>query len=171
MDRLTYALAAQALEPGDALALRRAAVRPGLAARMQHAQAALGDGEAGFGPWLLPPAGRFMLGELHLDAGPWLGGDRLPVLLDGSLPPASRLAVTVHTRAGARVLSPVSGAWLRLSALRRTAEGAYALDLVLDDVPGLHRVVLEVLAEEGETRLAQAELAVRLGGGGGEDVP
>lgn len=163
MDRLAYALAANALEPGDALALERARVRPGLSARLDHARRALDAEEAPTGPWLVGDVGQVMLGALHLDAGAWRGGDRLPVELGGDLPAEARLRVTVHTRAGTRVLSPVEDQWVRLGQLRRTEADRWALDLVLEEVPGLHRVEVEVLAAEGEQILARAEVAVRVG--------
>lgn len=161
MDRFLFALAADALEPGDALAVQRARVRPGLGARLDHAHAALGGPAAG--PWLHAPAGRVALGELHLDAGAWQGGDRLPLLLDGALPPEARLRLSVRTRIGERVLSPVEGTWIHLAALRRTDEGAWAVDLVLDDISGLHRVDLAVLPAGEGPPLATAEVGVRVG--------
>lgn len=163
---LAYALAADALEPGDALALRRAAARPGGAARLDHAARALGAEPSGAGPtggpWLLGDTGRISLGGLHLDAGPWRPGDRLPLLLDAGLPGDARVGVTVHTRAGARVLSPVDGRWVRVEQLRLAEDGRRALDLVLDETPGLHRVLVEVRAATDEAVLARAEVAVRV---------
>ncbi|MCK6502537.1 hypothetical protein L6R53_03935 [Myxococcota bacterium] len=159
--RLPYADAALALEPGDALALRRAAARPGLAARQAQARRALAA-PASTGPWLAAHRGAISLGALHLDAGPWRPGDRLPVLLPADLPPAARLRVEVHTRAGCTVLSPAAEGHLRLGQLRCDNEGRYALDLVLDAVEGLHRVVVEVLGEGDDTLLASAEAGVRV---------
>jgi hypothetical protein len=105
---------------------------------------------------------RVMLGELHLDAGAWQGGDRLPVLLDGELPEDARLVVTIRTRAGLRQLSPVDDRHLRVGQLRRSGE-RWALDLVLEAVPGLHQLVVEVLAADSDEVLARGELAVRVG--------
>ena len=160
--RLPYADAAFALEPGDALALRRAAARPGLAPRLAHARSALRE-PASPGPWLVAPHGGIALGALHLDAGPWRPGDRLPVLLPAELPADARLRVDVHTRAGRTVLSPMDGAFVRLGQLRRDDDSRYALDLVLDAVEGLHRVVVEVLEPvDGDGVLARAEVGVRV---------
>lgn len=170
MDRFLHAFAADALEPGDALAVQRARVRPGVAARLDHAQALLGrdsldptspDQPAPRGPWLVGDTGRIMLGALHLDAGAWRAGDRLPVVLDGDLPPDARLVVVLTTRAGRRILSPVDGQHLRIAQLRRMESG-WALDLVLDATPGLHHLRVEVLAPDSDQVLASAELAVRI---------
>jgi len=163
---LAFALAAGALEPGDALAVERARCRPGAAARLDLAARELDgealDGEAtsGWGPWLVGDTGLATLGALHMDAGPWQGGDRLPLVLDAALAADARVGVTVHTRAGARVLSPVEGTWLTVGQLRRLEDGRRALDLVLEEQPGLHRVVVEVW--EGERRLLCLEAAVRV---------
>lgn len=161
---LPFAHAAGALEPGEALALERAARRdPALAARLAQARRALdGDDPPGFGPWFHGAGAA--LGELHLDAGPWQPGDRLPLLLDGALPPDARLEARLRTRAGERVLSPVDGRHLRLSELRRTAEGAWALDLILGQEPGLHRLRAEVRSADGAEILASCEVAVRVVG-------
>ncbi len=158
MDRLVYALAADALEPGDALAMERARTRPGLSARIDHARRLLEE-EGGSGPWLLAVQGGLSLGGLHLDAGPWRGGDRLPILLGADLPLDGRLVVTVQTRAGLRTLSPVDGRHVRVDQLRATDQGR-ALDLVLDDVPGLHRIAVQVLAGDDDRVLAGAEVVV-----------
>jgi hypothetical protein len=159
--RLPYADAASALEPGDALALRRAAARPGLASRLAHARRALQDAPSP-GPWLVAPRGGISLGALHLDAGPWRPGDRLPVLLPADLPPTARLRIEVHTRAGTTVLSPVEGRFVRLEQLRRDEAGRYALDLVLAAVEGLHRVTVEVLDDGDDEPRARAEVGVRV---------
>ena len=158
---LPYALAARALEPGDALALRRAAHDPAFAARLAAAQEQVEPtGPRSSGPWF---AGRgASLGELHLDAGPWRAGDRLPVVLDASLPPEAPFEAVLHTRAGAQILSPAQGRHLRLVDLRRAEDGRYHLDLVLGAEEGLHRLELRVLGSLGGEILARAEIAVRI---------
>ncbi|NOY27506.1 MAG: hypothetical protein GXP62_16710 [Oligoflexia bacterium] len=159
---LSYALAAGALEPG--VAVTRARTRPGVATRLDHAAAMLGDDldSTPSGPWVVGDVGRISLGAMHLDAGPWRPGDRLPVVLDEQLAARARLEITVHTRRGAAVLSPVQGTFVRVEQLRRLAQGGWALDLVLDDVPGLHRVEVVVLGPDDDSVLARAELAVRV---------
>ncbi|RME28109.1 MAG: hypothetical protein D6798_03150, partial [Deltaproteobacteria bacterium] len=153
MDRFIYALAADALEPGDALALERARVRPGLADRIDHARRIVAE-PGGGGPWLLGVQGALSLGGLHLDGGPWRGGDRLPIVLGADLPPDGRLVVTVKTRAGTRTLSPVDGVYVRVEQLRRIDAG-YALDLILEDIVGLHRITVQVLAGDRDDVLAR----------------
>lgn len=158
---LPYALAAKALEPGEALALRRAAHDPTFAARLAAAQAQVEpSGQRPSGPWF---AGRgASLGELHLDAGPWRAGDRLPVVLDASLPPDAPFEAVLHTRSGAQSLSPVEGRHLRLAELRRAEDGRFHLDLVLGEEEGLHRLELRVLSPDRGEILARAEIAVRI---------
>lgn len=156
-DRDLYALAAGALDPGDALAVQDAlAADPAARVRYEQIRARLAPPPAGPPRWRLPVmplAGRVppvhlrALTEAHLGGGPLADGDRLVLRVR---PPASaedvRPVVIREGGVGGGVLYPLAeGDWEPLAAWPEGDEG-YEVDLVVTGPPGEYRYVV-VLAD------------------------